>query len=111
VYQDTYVLEAHVANQSLKGTESWYLKEATIKIIGGCKLWLECGGKDRSTIPILQQNRATSIDKSGSLVSNWRKRFSIAVRKFVSVRTFQPLNTLLNCHPTRFKQATHMLST
>jgi hypothetical protein len=44
-------------------------------------------------------------------VSNWRKRFSIAVWKYVSVCMFQPLNTLLICHPTRFKQATHMLST
>jgi hypothetical protein len=77
------ILEAHVANQSLKGTESWDLKEAMIETIGGCNLWLVYGGRDISTISILQQNTAASIDKSGSLVSNWRKRFSTAVRKCV----------------------------
>jgi len=64
-----------VANQSLNGTESWGLKGAMTEKLGGCNLWLVCGGKGRSTIPILQQKTAASINKLESLVSAGGKDF------------------------------------
>lgn len=41
---------------------------------------------------------------------SWRKRFSAAVKKCVFTHV-SALNTALICHPTRLKQATHILST
>jgi len=69
------IVEAYVANQSLNGTESWALKGAMTETLGGCNLWLACSGKGRSTIAILQQKTAASIDKLESLVSAGGKDF------------------------------------
>jgi hypothetical protein len=68
------ILEAYVAYQSLKGTKSWDLKGVMTETLGGCNLWLACGGKGRSTIPILQQKTAASTDKLESLVSAGGKK-------------------------------------
>jgi hypothetical protein len=43
--------------------------------LGGCNLWLACGGEGRSTIPILQQKTAASLDNLESLVSAGGKDF------------------------------------
>jgi hypothetical protein len=64
-----------VANQSLKATESWDLKGAMTETLGGCNLWHACGGKGKSTIPILHQKTAASIDELESLVSAEEKIF------------------------------------
>jgi hypothetical protein len=84
------ILEAYVANQSLKGTESWDLKGVMTETLGGCNLRLACGGKGRSTIPILQQKTAASIDKLESLVSAGGKKISTAVKKCVFTHVSQP---------------------
>jgi hypothetical protein len=78
-----------VANQSLKGTACWDLKGAMTATLEGCNLWLACGGKGRSTIPILQQKTVAAIDKLESLVSAGGKNF-LLLWKNVYLHMFQP---------------------
>jgi hypothetical protein len=48
------VLPALITNQTLKEIESWNLKVANSKMVRGCNLWLVCGGKESSTVPLSQ---------------------------------------------------------
>jgi len=73
-----------VANQSLKRTESWDLKGGMTETLGGCNLWLACGGKGRSTA------KNSSFYRQIRIISvRWRKRFSTAVKK-MCIYMFQP---------------------